>query len=89
MSDKITFNLDGKKVIAELGESIWQVAKRQGTTIPHLCWKDEPGYRADGNCRACIVSVDEIERVSGLDLFESFDDVKENSLESFTSPKQW
>ena len=58
MSDKITFNLDGKKVIAELGESIWQVAKRQGTTIPHLCWKDEPGYRADGNCRACMVEVE-------------------------------
>ena len=38
MSDKITFNLDGKKVTAEPGESIWQVAKRQGTTIPHLCW---------------------------------------------------
>ena len=58
MSDKINFNLDGKKVTAEPGESIWQVAKRQGTTIPHLCWKDEPGYRADGNCRACMVEVE-------------------------------
>ena len=58
MSDKITFNLDGKKVTADPGESIWQVAKRQGTTIPHLCWKDEPGYRADGNCRACMVEVE-------------------------------
>ncbi|MFT5852139.1 MAG: endonuclease G [Colwellia sp.] len=36
-----------------------------------------------------LVSVDEIERISGLDLFESFDDVKENSLESYKSPKQW
>jgi formate dehydrogenase major subunit len=58
MSDKITFTLDGKQVTAEAGESIWQVAKRQGTTIPHLCWKDAPGYRADGNCRACMVEIE-------------------------------
>ena len=58
MSDTIKFNLDGKEVSAEPGETIWQVAKRQGTTIPHLCWKDAPGYRADGNCRACMVEID-------------------------------
>ena len=58
MSDTIKFNLDGKDVAAEPGETIWQVAKRQGTTIPHLCWKDAPGYRADGNCRACMVEID-------------------------------
>ena len=59
MSDgKVTFNLDGKDVTAEPDESIWQVAKRHGTTIPHLCWKDAPGYRADGNCRACMVEVE-------------------------------
>lgn len=58
MSDKITFTLDGKKVTATPDESIWQVAKRQGTTIPHLCWKDAPGYRADGNCRACMVEIE-------------------------------
>ena len=58
MSDKITFTLDGKQVTAEPGESIWQVAKRQGTTIPHLCWKDAPSYRADGNCRACMVEIE-------------------------------
>jgi formate dehydrogenase major subunit len=55
---KITFELDGKQVEAEPGETIWQVAKRQGTTIPHLCWLPEPGYRADGNCRACMVEVE-------------------------------
>ena len=58
MGDTIKFNLDGKDVTAEPGETIWQVAKRQGTTIPHLCWKDAPGYRADGNCRACMVEID-------------------------------
>ncbi len=58
MTSKITFELDGKQVEAEAGETIWQVAKRQGTTIPHLCWHPAPGYRADGNCRACMVEVE-------------------------------
>lgn len=58
MTDKIKFTLDGKEVEAEAGETIWQVAKRHGTTIPHLCWNPAPGYRADGNCRACMVEVE-------------------------------
>jgi len=58
MTDKITFELDGQQVEAAAGESIWQVAKRVGTDIPHLCYSPEPGYRADGNCRACMVEVE-------------------------------
>jgi formate dehydrogenase major subunit len=58
MTDKITFELDGKPVEAEAGETIWQVAQRHGTKIPHLCWHPAPGYRADGNCRACMVEVE-------------------------------
>jgi formate dehydrogenase major subunit len=58
MSDKIVFTLDGREVEAEPGETLWQVARRHGTTIPHLCWHPAPGYRADGNCRACMVEVE-------------------------------
>ena len=58
MTTKITFELDGKSVEAAPGETIWQVAKRHGTTIPHLCWNPAPGYRADGNCRACMVEIE-------------------------------
>src|SRR5690625_3202724 len=58
MSDRITFTLDGQEVEAAPGETIWQVAKRQGTLIPHLCDLDEPVYRPDGNCRACVVEVE-------------------------------
>lgn len=54
----VTFTLDGSEVTALPGETIWQVAKRLGTLIPHLCWKDAKGYRADGNCRACMVEVE-------------------------------
>ena len=58
MTEKITFELDGKTVEASGDETIWQVAKRAGTIIPHLCWTDAPGYRADGNCRACVVEIE-------------------------------
>jgi formate dehydrogenase major subunit len=58
MTDQLLFTLDGKVVSARPGETIWQVAQREGIDIPHLCWLPQPGYRADGNCRACMVEVD-------------------------------
>ena len=54
----IRFTLDGKEVEAAPGETIWQVAKRLGNTLPHLCYADKPGYRGDGNCRACMVHIE-------------------------------
>ena len=54
----ITFQLDGVEVDACAGETIWQAAKRHATDIPHLCYADEPGYRADGNCRVCMVEIE-------------------------------
>ena len=54
----VTFTLDGKTVSVPEGTSIWEAAKGQGNTIPHLCHKPEPGYRSDGNCRACMVEVE-------------------------------
>ncbi len=58
MADRISFSLDGRGVTASADETIWEVAKREGTLIPHLCHADQPGYRADGNCRACMVEID-------------------------------
>ena len=58
MSEPLHFTLDGRRVSALPGETIWQVAKREGVDIPHLCWLPEPGYRADGNCRACMVEIE-------------------------------
>lgn len=54
----ITFTLDGKTISAKADESLWQIAKREGNTLPHLCYADEPGYRSDGNCRACMVEIE-------------------------------
>ncbi len=54
-SEMVTFKLDGTEIHAAPGETILQAAQRYGTDIPHLCYK--PGYRADGNCRACMVEI--------------------------------
>src|SRR5579872_4447808 len=64
IGEPIKFLLDGEEVEARPGETIWQVAHRKGTEIPHLCYSPEPGYRPDGNCRACMVEI-EGERVLG------------------------
>src|SRR5438105_10123478 len=58
MSEPIRFSLDGTEVEAPPGETIWQAAQRHGVEIPHLCWLPKPGYRADGNCRACMVEIE-------------------------------
>ncbi len=51
----VEFKLDGNTIHAYEGETILKAAKRHGIDIPHLCYKD--GYRADGNCRACVVEI--------------------------------
>ena len=58
MSETITFNLNGEDVTAEAGMTIWEVANGRGLKIPHLCHKPAPGYRPDGNCRACMVEIE-------------------------------
>ncbi|MEL6751627.1 MAG: 2Fe-2S iron-sulfur cluster-binding protein, partial [Pseudomonadota bacterium] len=58
MTNQITFTLDGVETTATKGDTIWEIAKREGTRIPHLCHLDKPGYRADGNCRACMVEIE-------------------------------
>ena len=58
MTAPIAFTLNGQEVEAAPGETIWQVAKRLGIEIPHLCYAPEPGYRPDGNCRACMVEIE-------------------------------
>ena len=47
--------IDGRSVVAQKGESILAVAEREGIAVPRLCFKE--GYRADGNCRACVVEI--------------------------------
>ncbi len=58
IDDPVKFLLDDEEVEALPGETIWQVAQRMDVKIPHLCYSPEPGYRADGNCRACMVEIE-------------------------------
>jgi formate dehydrogenase major subunit len=54
----VTFTLNGDEVTVPEGWTIWEAAQGRGLVIPHLCHKPEPGYRSDGNCRACMVEVE-------------------------------
>src|ERR1700757_1478321 len=51
----IAFTLNNASVTAHPGETIIEAADRLGVQIPRLCYK--PGYRPDGNCRACMVEI--------------------------------
>ena len=57
MKDETNFFINDKHVKALGFETIWEVAKREGYFIPHLCHNNETGYKPDGNCRSCVVEV--------------------------------
>ncbi|MBN2094632.1 MAG: iron hydrogenase small subunit [Candidatus Aenigmarchaeota archaeon] len=48
--------IDGKRVFAKDGETILEVAKRIGISIPTLCY--HPDLKPEGRCRICIVEAD-------------------------------
>ena len=50
------FTLDGRAVQAQDGETLLDVARREGIAVPHLCFTD--GLAPAGNCRACVVEVE-------------------------------
>ena len=56
LADAVEFTLDNMPVIGYADENILETARRYGVDIPYLCYK--PGYRAAGNCRACMVEID-------------------------------
>ncbi len=58
MTEAVTLTIDGQEVEASPEETIWQVAERLNTKIPHLCYRQATDYRGDGNCRACVVEVE-------------------------------
>ena len=67
----LTFTLNGRAIEAHPGETIIQAADRLGVAIPRLCYK--PGYRPDGNCRACMfcASADAGARTTNVDRAEN------------------
>ncbi|MEM7046559.1 MAG: formate dehydrogenase subunit alpha [Pseudomonadota bacterium] len=51
-----TLTLNGETVTIQPGETLWELVRRTGDELPHLCHK--PGYRPDGNCRICMVAIE-------------------------------
>ena len=54
----VTFTLNGAETSVPEGTTLWEAAHGRGLIIPHLCHKPSPGYRPDGNCRACVVEIE-------------------------------
>ena len=53
-----TFFIDDREIDIREGESIFRAARRLDIKLPHLCYSPKPGYRADGNCRVCMVEIE-------------------------------
>ena len=58
MSENVRFTLDGEEISAPADKSLWEICRDRGEVLPHLCHRAEPGYRPDGNCRACVVEIE-------------------------------
>src|SRR6201996_1288427 len=53
-----TFFIDDREIDIREGETIFRAARRLDIKLPHLCYTPKPGYRADGNCRVCMVEIE-------------------------------
>jgi len=48
--------INGQSIQAERDQTVMQVARANGITIPYLCW--HPQLSIAGNCRLCVVQVE-------------------------------
>jgi NADH-quinone oxidoreductase subunit G len=55
----INFTIDGRSVTAQQGESILQVARREGIYIPTMCYLAKTTPNA--SCRMCVVEVEGVD----------------------------
>ena len=53
---KISLTLNGKRVEAEAGSTILEVAQQNGVEIPTLC--HDPRLKPTAACRLCLVEVE-------------------------------
>jgi formate dehydrogenase major subunit len=52
----VTVTIDGQKVEAQAGESVWTAAKRAGIDIPYLCASS--ALKPYGSCRLCVCEIE-------------------------------
>ncbi len=55
----IKFSIDGKEVVAKKGETILQVARREGIYIPTMCYLSK--VKPIESCRLCVVEVEGVD----------------------------
>ncbi len=60
------FFIDGQPVHAEPGQTVMQAARAAGHFIPYFCW--HPHLSVAGNCRVCMVEVEEDKGGSWMDI---------------------
>ena len=58
--------IDGRPVHAEAGQTVMQAARAAGIEIPHFCW--HPHLSVPGNCRICMVEVEEDQGGTWMDI---------------------
>jgi len=59
MSNEINFTIDGRQVTAEKGETILNVARREGIYIPTMCYLEKTSPCA--SCRLCSVEAEGVD----------------------------
>jgi len=57
-----TFILNNKEIEFKPGQTIIEVAKQNGISIPHFCW--HPKLSISGNCRVCLVEVEKLPKLA-------------------------
>lgn len=55
----VNFTINGRPVTAEKGESILQVARREGIYVPTMCYL--PKTTPNASCRMCVVEVEGVD----------------------------
>ncbi len=59
--EKINVTINGKKITAEKGQTILQIAQSNGIEIPTLCYLDE--VKAYGACGLCVVEAENMPKL--------------------------
>ncbi|MEK7235478.1 MAG: 2Fe-2S iron-sulfur cluster-binding protein, partial [Nitrospirota bacterium] len=52
----MTVTIDGHRVVAEPGDTVYQAAKKAGIAIPSLCASDQ--LNPFGSCRLCLCEIE-------------------------------
>ena len=56
MSEEITVTIDGRELKGKRGQSVLELALKNGIEIPNLCY--DPRLEPTGSCRLCLVEVE-------------------------------